>query len=130
MKITISTIPHKNQRYKTVGDWSFDPSGDFLQIYVSDMGNADYETLVALHEVTEAILCKKRGIDGKDVTKFDKIFEEARESYPEIFGDTEPGDHPRAPYNAEHAFASRLEHSVAMELGIDWQAFNQAVNEL
>lgn len=129
MKILIETIPHKNQRYETVGDWWFDENGD-LQIRVSRMENEDYEALIGIHETVEALLCQKRGILEKDVTAFDEMFEEAREKYPDIFGDTEPGDHPKAPYNKEHEFATRLEHSLSMELGVDWQEYNKTVNDL
>lgn len=129
MKIIIETIEHTAQEYETVGNWKFSENGD-LHVSVSDMGNVDYEALVGLHEAVEALLCQKRGIQEKDVTAFDETFEKARAEYPAIFGDSEPGDHPSAPYTKEHQFASRLEHSVAMELGVDWQGYNTAVNEL
>lgn len=128
MKILIETIPHSEQRYDTVGDWKF--KGGDLFVKVSEMGNADYEALVGVHEVVEALICAKRGIEESAVTKFDKDFEKAREAYPELFGDTEPGDHPKAPYNKEHRFASQLEHSLSMELGVDWEGYNKTVNEL
>lgn len=139
MKIIIETIPHSKQRYDTVGDWEFfkesQPLGDdkeeiVLQVHVSDMGNTSYEALVGVHEVVEALLCQKRGITEKQVSEFDKTFEEARTQYPVIFGDNEPGDHPKAPYHNEHEFASRMEHSLSMELGVDWQEYNKAVNGL
>jgi hypothetical protein len=128
MNIFIKTIPHSEQRYPTCGDWWF--IDDTLQIRVSNLNNKDYEALLAMHELSEALLCEKRGIKEKDVTIWDGTFEKAREDYPEIFGDTEPGDHPKAPYNKEHMFASRLEHSVAMELGILWEDYISAVNKL
>lgn len=136
MQITIKVVPHNEQRYETVGDWWFDNqsnpvSGEtVLEVRVSNLGNGDYESLIALHEVAEAILCLKRGIKEKDVTAFDETFEKARGEYPLIFGDSEPGDHPKAPYHNEHLFASRLEQSMAMELGVDWKGYNDTVNAL
>lgn len=129
MQIIIRTIPHTEQRYVTCGDWWFNEDGD-LQIRVSDLSNQDMESLIASHELVEALLCKKRGIDEKDVTRFDERYELARKDYPEIMGETEPGDHPKAPYNKEHEFATRLEHSLSMELGVDWQEYNKKVNDL
>jgi hypothetical protein len=129
MQIRVNVIPHNEQRYETLGDWWFDEEGT-LQIRVSSMDNEDYENCIAIHEQIEAILCKKRGITEKQVSDWDKQFEEAREKYPDIFGDNEPGDHPKAPYNNEHMFASRVEHSIAQELGIDWAEYNRVVNEL
>lgn len=129
MRIVIETIPHSKQEYNTVGNWKFMKNGD-LHVSVSFMDNEEYEALVGLHEVTEALLCRKRGIEEKDVTSFDETFEDARKEYPNLFGDTEPGNHPQAPYNKEHLFASRMEHSVAMELGVSWEEYNKTVNEL
>lgn len=134
MKIIIETVKHEDQRYETAGDWWFEhpynSTVDILQIRISDVGNPFFEALLAEHELAEALLCLKRNIKEKDVTAFDEKFEKARREYPDIFGDTEPGDHPKAPYHNEHQFASRLEHSVAMELGISWEEYNKTVNEL
>ena len=74
MNINIQTIPHDQHRYPTCGDWLLDESGN-LQIRVSDMGNTDYEALVALHELVEVLLCKKRGITTEQVDVFDKQYE-------------------------------------------------------
>ena len=127
--ITIKTIPNHEQRYVTVGDWKFDESGN-LEILVSDMGNPDYEFLVGLHELVEAYLCKKRNIKEEDVSAFDKRFEAMREAFPEIIGDDEPGFSPKAPYLKEHGYATNVEMSTARELGVDIEAYNNAVNAL
>lgn len=125
----IKTIPHKLQAYDTCGNWSFTSDGTVL-VFVSKLDNSDMEALIGIHEVTEALLCKKRGIEEKDVTKFDERYELARKDYPEIIGESEPGDHIKAPYHKEHEFATRLEHSLSMELAVDWQEYNKKVNEL
>lgn len=125
MKISVRTIPHKGQRYETVGDWWFDKKGD-LQIRVSDMKNWKYELLVAIHEIIEVSLCKDRGITDAKVTSFDKMFEACRAP-----GNTdEPGDDPQAPYKKEHFFATSLERLLAAELNVDWGAYDKKVNEL
>jgi len=129
MKIVIQTIKHTDQDYKTVGNYGVDEDGT-QWIKVSDMGNEDYNFLVALHELIEQKLAHKRGISGESITTFDTTFEEAREKYPNIFGDTEPGSHPKAPYHQEHEYAMRIEASMAQELGVDWQEYNKAVNDL
>lgn len=124
MNISIKTIPHSEQRYDTVGDWWFE--GEGLEIRVSDMGNPEYEYLVGRHEADEAILCKKRGINEQDITEFDKIFESHR-----LEGNTdEPGDHKDAPYRKEHFFATTAERALALELGIDWQDYENLINGL
>lgn len=125
MNITIKTIPHDKQRYPTCGDWWFDKSGD-LQLRISDMGNPEYESLVALHELVEVMLCKKRGITAEQVDAFDMAFEKAREEG----NDDEPGDDPKAPYRKEHFFATNIECLMAGELGVDFKEYEAAVNAL
>jgi hypothetical protein len=125
MNITMKVIPHNEHRYETVGDWWFDEDGS-LQIRVSDMGNEDYAILVAVHELIEVLLCKKRGITDEAVSAFDTAFEDAR-----VEGNTdEPGDDPKSPYRAEHLFATGIEKLLAAELGVDWKTYDEAVNAL
>jgi hypothetical protein len=105
MNINIQTIPHGEHRYPTCGDWWFGADGT-LQIRVSDMGNADYESLVALHELVEVLLCKKRGVTTEQVDEFDKQFEEDR-SHGMHGPEDEPGDDPDAPYK-KNTFSPRI----------------------
>lgn len=125
MNILIKTIPHNRQRYPTCGDWWFDKRGD-LQIRVSDVGNRDYEALVALHELVEVMLCKKRGITTEQVDKFDKAFEAARKPG----NNDEPGDDPKAPYRREHFFATNIEALMSAELGVNWKKYESALDKL
>jgi hypothetical protein len=60
INIEIKTIPDKKQRYNTVGDYWIKDGKEYIR--VSDMNNWEYETLIALHELIEATLCRKRGI--------------------------------------------------------------------
>jgi hypothetical protein len=128
MNINIQTIPHKEQRYETPGDWWFDEKGN-LEIRVSDMGNLEYEGLVALHELIEVQLCKKRGITTEQVDAFDKQYEADREKG--LHGeDDEPGDDPQAPYKKEHFFATNLECLMCGELGLDFKEYEKTVQAL
>jgi len=122
MDIKLQTIPHKNQRYETVGDWIV-RHGKLREIYVSDMHNEDYALLVAVHELLEAAICLKRGVTQKQVDEFDKAFEAVRED-----GNTEePGDQPDAPYYREHQFATKVERMLAQELGVEWDVYDRTV---
>lgn len=129
MNVHIETIPHKEQRYNTVGDWTFDKHGNF-GINVSNTKNEDYNFLIAVHEFIESYLCKREGIKEEDVTKFDKHFEEMRTAFPDLVGDMEPGDHDNAPYQKQHKIASMMEKWLADNMHIDWEAYNKKVNEL
>jgi hypothetical protein len=125
VNICLSTIPHKKQRYPTVGDWIV-ARGRLRHIFISDMDNEDYAFLVGIHELIEAWLCLKRGISQKDVDKFDMDFEQNRD-----FGDeSEPGDSRKAPYFVEHQFATMVERMLATELGIDWDLYDHTVGAL
>src|ERR1700744_3446700 len=116
--VCISVIPHKDQRYETVGDWLY--IGNSLHIYVSDMANNNYHMLVAFHEFIEATLCTMAGISEEEVTAFDKAFEEKRER-----GNTdEPGDDRRAPYYNQHQFATQIEKILSVKLGVNWEEYN------
>ena len=125
MRTNIKTIPHKQQRYPTVGDWWWDDK-NILQIRVSEMSNSLYEQLVAMHEYVEATLCEEDGVGQADVDAFDIAFERNRH------GDDkrEPGDDRRAPYYKQHQTATAIERLMAVSLGVDWQAYEKEVNEL
>lgn len=129
MNISIKTIPHDSQRYETVGDWKFDEKGD-LEITISDMGDWKKEVLVGIHELIEVVLCKDRNISDEVVTEFDKKFEKMREEFPDIIGDDEPGQHPKAPYVNEHNVATRVEVMMAGELKVDWEEYAKSVESL
>lgn len=125
MKIQLRTIPHSEQPYPTVGNWANMPDGS-LQIDVSDMGNDDYAFLVAIHELVEVWLCNKRGITDEAVSSFDIEYEKNRPEGDE----SEPGDHPDAPYRKEHFFATNIERMIALELGVDWKLYSDKVMSL
>src|SRR5262245_44441410 len=102
LNIEIRTVPHKSQRYPTVGDWFW--RGEKLVILVSGMGNWRYEAAVGLHEYIEALECRKNGISQHEVDNFDQTFK----------GEGEPGDDALAPYRHEHFNATTLERLFTM----------------
>lgn len=124
MKIEITIIPHKAQRYPTCGDWYFHNGA--LKINVSATGDWRMEALVAVHELVETLVCTRRGITQLQVDAWDGAFEELRRK-----GDTsEPGDAPQAPYRREHRFAEKLEKLLAKELGVDWRKYGKTLDKL
>ena len=115
-RIDIRAVPQEWQRYDTAGDWYVD--GDTLDIAVTGTDLSDDQTfLIALHELVEAHLCRKRGITAEAVDAFDKAWIAAHPGY--LDGtEGEPGDDPAAPYRREHRQAMLVEHLVADMLGI------------
>lgn len=128
MKIIIETIQHSSQPYETVGYWRLEDNGD-ITILVSETANADYNFLVALHEMVEAKLCQNRGITTKQVDEFDIAFEEQRKKSITL-STAEPGDNHYAPYRREHCTACGIERILAAELDIDWSEYEQRLNSL
>ena len=128
-EIVVKVIPHKDQRYETVGDWIFNQDNSRLTVFVSSMGNWKFELLVARHEIDEAMLCVDRGIDEKKVSAFDLWYEGRRITRdPEC--QAEPGDHKDAPYRKEHFFATTAERMLAAELNVNWEDYDAAVQAL
>ncbi len=117
LNIEIKTIPHNEQRYPTTGDYFRD--GRRLCFRVSEMGNRKYEILVAVHELIERALCETRGITDREIDQFDMAS-----------AANEPGDDPNAPYHREHVFASRIERMFARELHVDWDDYEDAIDQL
>jgi len=122
----ISQVPHKKQRYETVGDWI---PGRPAQIRVSKMKDQRYVFLVALHEMIEYELCKMHGITDREVVAFDVNFEAERRMNLHPL-DAEPGNHPKAPYRNEHEFATMIEMMVAQKLGVSWSDYERTVLSL
>lgn len=117
-------IPHASQRYPTVGDWQ---DGDgLLTVTVSQCGDWRYESLVAVHEIVEALICRAQGIPEEKVTAFDVAFEAARKSG----DDREPGSLPGAPYHDAHAVAEHLERVLAHAMQVDWFEYERALKAL
>ncbi len=127
---TISQLPHRKQRYETVGDWiPGKASGKPAQIRVSKMRDQRYVFLVALHEMIEYELCKMHGITDDEVVAFDVNFEvERKQNLHPV--DAEPGDHPKAPYRSEHEFATSIEMMVAQKLGVSWSDYEKTILSL
>jgi hypothetical protein len=123
---TIFQVPHRKQRYETVGDWI---PGRPAQIRVSKMKDQRYMFLVALHEMIEYELCKMHGITDREVVAFDVNFEaERRMNLHSI--DAEPGNHPKAPYRNEHEFATMIEMMMAQKLGVSWSDYEKTILSL
>lgn len=119
--ITISFIPHENQRYPTVGDWQINEK-EVLHLRISELPDARMEFALVLHELTEALLCRIRGITPEAVDAWDIHGEGADLD--------DPGADPRAPYFNEHAFATHIEEAFVNEVDVDWHEYETALDTL
>jgi hypothetical protein len=124
-KICLEVIPHKDQRYETVGDYYRDGDGN-LVIKVSDLGDNKKELLVMVHELIEVILTEESGVSEESITKFDIEFEKNRKP-----GNLdEPGDDPDSPYRVQHAIATSVERMMCALIGVDWKQYEKTCNQI
>lgn len=113
--IRVKVIAPEDMRQKgALGDWIF-LAGD-LHVYVREMEDPRHETLIAVHEIIEAVLCEERGVPECRVMLFDL-------ENPNL---DDPGSDPRAPYHPEHEFATDIEKLLAVQLGVDWDTYSEA----
>lgn len=134
MNIFIDTIPHKSQRYPTVGDWEIEEAPDgtpnTINIHVSEeVGDWRAQALIAVHEAVEVLMCIRDGVTQKAVDMFDVEFEKEREAGNHS-AEAEPGDDSKAPYYKQHQIATGFERILAAELGVDWNGYNDKVVSL
>lgn len=122
-RIVIEAVPQHAMREpynasEQGGDWLYNENGD-LEIRVIGESLDDPEAfLFGLHELCEAYLCRRKGVDQAAVDAFDLQFERERLAG-ERGEDDEPGDDPRAPYRVQHRAACLIEFMMAWFLGIN-----------
>lgn len=156
MNSEIKTIPSSLQRYSTCGDYFLEPQNtcakcrvvrygdgpesvpkcpychepmirtEAIQFRINEMGNEDYEFLVAEHERIEEHLTRRRGLKEPDIMAFDLMWEKEREAGAHDPSE-EPGHDPRAPYHREHVLAENIERMLAHAMGISWPVYENAV---
>jgi hypothetical protein len=122
MDIHIKVIPPAEMRPEVDGaDWFWDDKGD-LQVRVCPMSDWRYETLLAIHEAVEAVMCKHNGVTQQSVDVFDQEYDKTHAS------DVEAGDDPEAPYGREHCFATAIERILCAELNVKWKLYDDELN--
>lgn len=126
LNISIVTIPHKQQRYPTVGDWIIDYEKKSHTIFISDLNNWRYEFCVAVHELVELFYCMHSGIRQESVDIWDMTYEKTRK----VGDNSEPGNDPKAPYHTQHKFATFVERAVAFVLGVNWETYEKVIDTL
>lgn len=124
MNIIIKSIPHKQHRYPTCGDWWFEEGT--LHIRVSEELPKKCQELVVLHELAEVLMCQANGVSQESVDHFDMNFEANR--HPD--DESEPGDHPDAPYNVQHRLATAIETIAAAQMGVNWLEHEKEIGKL
>lgn len=119
LDIEIKTIPQKEQRYVTVGDYFKDGEKDCFRI--SDCGNRKYEWMIAIHELIEKALCEHAGITNAEIDAFD---------FKQKGLDEELGDELDSPYRDQHCYATAAERMLCAAMGISWKEYDQFLCDL
>lgn len=134
--VLITSIPHQDQRYDTVGDYyeMEGLGGKFLSISVSQLEDRREVMLIAIHELIEWALCQAKGISNEEIDDFDlnhlKCHATTKDSSNRTFAAEEPGDCTAAPYYRQHQIATGIERLLAAELGVDWEEYSKHCGEL
>jgi len=100
--IIANVIPHRMQRYDTLGDW-YMISG--VQHFAVSRSTADEEFQILIHEMVEWYFCQRDGISQEEVDKWDM-------DHPDL---DDPGSHPDCPYYKQHLFAMEIERRIREE---------------
>lgn len=112
-------MPQSRIRSEQAGDWWYFGENCFT-IHVLETLSPEDQFRVAMHELTEAYLCRKNGTSDEQVSRFDDQYEAERKEGKHGEYD-EPGDDPRAPYREEHSAATHVERAVCHVLDISWK---------
>jgi hypothetical protein len=123
MKINIDFIDAKEQRYPTAGDYWIDENT--LEVRITKQGNRDYEFMIMIHELIEEYLTRRKGINEQSILEFDLEWEKKKEQG--LTTAEEPGAEPDCPYKREHFLATVIEGLLALEMGIDFQTYDQEI---
>jgi len=118
MNIRILSTPQEKIRASQMGDWWLF-NDDTYVVHVLETLTPEAQLAVAIHELVEAVLCRKHGVREDQVCSFDEHYEAERQEGKHA-EDDEPGDHSLAPYRKEHQDATFVERAVCHALGISW----------
>jgi hypothetical protein len=126
MNIIVKTVPNseimKRKRF-TGADWWWD--GDNLEVRVAlELEDWREAMALAVHEISEALICKYLGITVEEVDEFDSNFKG------EHIVDVNAGDDPKAPYRIPHTFATAIERILTGVLEIDWLPYDERLSKL
>lgn len=123
MNINIQIVPNDvvmQRKQFTGADWWWEDEN--LQVRIAKLGDWREEMCLAMHEVSEAIMCKHMKISHESVDVFDSKYQHENEI------DLNAGDEPDAPYRIPHCYATAIERVMAGVLDIDWKSYDKKLS--
>lgn len=111
MRIKLRRIDQKEQKFTTLGYWSWSKPGNkgTLTVQVSRMGDWRFEAAVWGHELIEVFYCWLFRISTEEADRFDAFYE-AEYNAGRIATTQEPGDDRKCPYYVGHSAGVAWEH--------------------
>ena len=95
--------------------WEWLPDG-CLKILLPDYGQrTDYERLLAIQKIIEAIFCRREELDWIDVSDWMARHADVEQA----------GDHPDAPNYLAYGFANMVTRMVSQGLKLDWDGYRR-----
>ena len=129
MEIHIKTVSNDKMRIKNgVGDYWYDDEG-ILQIRVVELGDEFMEKSIAIHEMIEEALTKKRGLPEPEIQAFDEYYD-GRIKQGLVPEDSEAGFDDNAPYRNEHVFADSVERGMFALANASWNEYTDKINSI
>lgn len=126
MNIFIKTIPNEEIKLRhgfTACDWWWEVE-DLQVVVATEITNWREAMSLAIHEATEALMCKHLGITHQQVDLFDAQYQARHES------DLNAGDEPDAPYRVPHNYATAIERILTGVLEVDWKTYDFNLDKL
>jgi hypothetical protein len=124
VNITIKTVPNEEIKQRagfTGADWWFDEHGN-IEVRVAELGDWREEFALAIHEATEAGMCRYLSISQDDVDRFDFEYKRTHEI------DLNAGDEPFAPYKVPHTFSTAIERILTGVMNVDWKKYDDKLS--
>lgn len=117
--IEIRTLDVKYQRHGSLSDWH-QPYGMPMKILVSNLGDADFEFILAVRKLVEMHLCGKSGIPATVVDSWN-------DSHRNII---DPGVMPDSPYRSAATKSFEVAALLGELLNVDWIKFEARMEEV
>src|SRR5579859_7350733 len=127
MNIHILAVPNIQiaaRKGFTGADWWFDIYGDLQVRVATELEDWREQVSLAMHEATEAILCKYDGVTVQDVDRFDITYGKENRV------DLNAGDDPKSPYRRQHTFATAVERILTGYMNVDWLPYDERLSAL
>lgn len=127
--ISIKFVPNEEikQRHGFTGaDWWWDEVGDLQVRVATELQDWRERACLAIHEASEALMCRHLGITVQQVDDYDAKFELEHPGD----GTTNVGDLTDCPYRGPHNAATAAERIVAGVLEVPWQDYDDRLAAL